>query len=257
MPATIFSTNRVRPFLSAEWRYLAMMNFRIDPRLLEPFVPRGTELDLFHGETFVSLVGFLFRNTRVLGLNVPHHRHFEELNLRFYVVRHVDGEARRGVVFIKELAPRWAVCTVARVIYNENYAWLPMRHQLLGFDEAVEPANEELLRRVAYEWKYAGSWHSLHMNASGLAEPLAEGSHEQFITEHYWGYCRQRNGGTIEYHVEHPPWRVWRNASATLNCDVERLYGSHFTDTLSQQPISAFVADGSAITVSRPRWLPQ
>src|SRR5687767_14420287 len=123
MSAAVFSTNRspVRPFLSAEWRYLAMANFRIEPAVLEPFVPRGTRLDMFHGEAYVSLVGFLFRDTRVLGFSFPRHRDFEELNLRFYVVRDVEGESRRGVVFIKELAPRWAVCTIARALYNENY----------------------------------------------------------------------------------------------------------------------------------------
>src|SRR5688500_10408662 len=104
MSAAIFSAKRsqVRPFLSAEWRYLAMLNFRVNPDLLAPFVPRGTQLDFFRGETYVSLVGFLFRDTRILGISVPHHRAFEELNLRFYVVREQAGEIRRGVVFIKE-----------------------------------------------------------------------------------------------------------------------------------------------------------
>ncbi len=252
MSPAIYSVqhNRIRPFLSAEWRYLALINFRVDPRILEPIVPRGTRLDILQGETFLSLVGFLFRDTRVLGLSIPFHRNFEELNLRFYVVREVDGEVRRGVVFIKELAPRWAVCTLARAVYHENYACVPMRHRLEGFDNGQSSS-----RQLTYEWKVAGRWHSLHMNAGGFAEPLEPGSHEEFITEHYWGYCSQRDGGTIEYHVEHPPWHVWRKAEASLDCDAERLYGSTFAGPLSQPPVSAFLADGSAITVSRPQRL--
>lgn len=66
------------PFLTAEWRYLVMLNFVADPALLKPSVPLGTELDFHQGETFVSLVGFRFLRTRMLGLPIPLHRDFEE-----------------------------------------------------------------------------------------------------------------------------------------------------------------------------------
>jgi hypothetical protein len=35
----------MRPFLTANWRYLAVLNYVVDPRLLAPFVPVGTEID--------------------------------------------------------------------------------------------------------------------------------------------------------------------------------------------------------------------
>ena len=119
-----------RVFLTGEWRYLAMLNYRVDAALLEPFVPHGTTLDDWQGTTYVSLVGFLFRDTRVLGVPIPLHRDFEEVNLRFYVRREADGEVRRGVTFIKEIVPRPAIATVARLAYNEPYVALPMRHSI-------------------------------------------------------------------------------------------------------------------------------
>jgi uncharacterized protein YqjF (DUF2071 family) len=67
-------------FLTAEWRYLAMINYEIDPAILLPHVPRGTELDEWQGKTFVSMVGFHFLNTRVLGVPLPFHRNFAEIN---------------------------------------------------------------------------------------------------------------------------------------------------------------------------------
>ena len=74
-------------FLTAEWRYLAMLNYEIEPAVLAPFVPQGTELDSFDGKTFVSIVAFLFLDTRIGGIPIPFHRNFEEVNLRFYVRR--------------------------------------------------------------------------------------------------------------------------------------------------------------------------
>ena len=239
--------SRNRPFLSAEWRFLAMANFRVEPAVVAPWVPRGTVLDLFEDQTYLSVVGFLFRNTRVLGISVPFHRDFEELNLRLYVRREVNGEVRRGVVFLKELVSRWAVSTVARAVYNENYATLPMRHHIHGFDERSVDR-----QHIGYEWHFGGRWHALHMQVSGSPIPLSPGSHEEFIAEHYWGYCRQRDGGTIEYHVEHPPWRVWTNAEFQFQCDVEQLFGTPFAAALTQPPCSAFVADGSAVRVHKP-----
>lgn len=106
-----------------------MFNYAVEPSLLEAYVPRGTELDEWNGTTYVSLVGFLFVNTRVLGIAVPGHRTFEEVNLRIYVRRRVGGELRRAVTFIREIVPRRAIAMVARAAYNEPYVALPMRHR--------------------------------------------------------------------------------------------------------------------------------
>ncbi|MES2569397.1 MAG: DUF2071 domain-containing protein, partial [Verrucomicrobiota bacterium] len=116
-----------KPFLTAEWRHLAMLNFATDPALLRPLVPAGTELDEFGGTTYLSVVGFLFLKTRVLGAGFPFHRDFEEVNLRFYVRRKVGGEWRRGVVFIREMVPRQIIALIARVVFGEPYSALPMR----------------------------------------------------------------------------------------------------------------------------------
>jgi uncharacterized protein YqjF (DUF2071 family) len=225
----------------------AMANFRVDPSVVEPWVPRGTILDVIDGHTYLSIVGFLFRETRVLGLSVPFHRNFEEVNLRLYVRREINDEVRRGVVFLKELVPRWAVSTVARAFYNENYATLPMRHDLHGFDDDSADTRE-----IRYQWRLGDRWHALHMQVNGPPAPLRVGSHEEFITEHYWGYCRQRDGGTVEYHVEHPSWHVWHATKHQFDCDVERLYGPSFASALTQPPVSTFVADGSPVHVHKP-----
>jgi uncharacterized protein len=103
-----------KPFLTAEWRRLVMANFEIDGDALAPFVPSGVELDVWRGRNYVSLVGFLFLKTRVLGAAVPWHENFEEVNLRFYVRRKVGAEWRRGVVFVKEIVPRRLIAWTAR-----------------------------------------------------------------------------------------------------------------------------------------------
>src|SRR5258706_244286 len=117
-------------FLTATWCDLAMLNFAVDPAVLAPLVPAGTELDVWNGSAFATVVGFRLLDTRVLRVAVPGHRDFDEVNLRFYVRRNANGDWRHGVVFVKEIVPRRAVAWMARAIYNENYVAMPMRHEV-------------------------------------------------------------------------------------------------------------------------------
>jgi uncharacterized protein YqjF (DUF2071 family) len=233
-----------RPFLTAGWHHLAMLNFEVDPAILAKYVPAGVEIDYFRGKTYLSVVGFRFLDTKVFGLRIPFHRKFDEVNLRFYVKRIVDGETRRGVTFLKEVAPKRMVGFVARRFYNENYAIMPMR-------SSIEMPQNGTLGHASYHWRFGDRWHRLSAEISGTPQPPTPGSEAEFIVEHYWGYSRQRDGGTMEYQVEHPPWRIWTARSAHFECDVAALYGPEFAPFLSQPPSSAFVADGSAVSVRK------
>jgi uncharacterized protein YqjF (DUF2071 family) len=229
-------------FLSAEWRYLAMLNYEIDPSILEPYLPPGTELDMWQSKTLVSMVGFLFLNTRLLSIPIPFHTNFEEVNLRFYVRRRAGEGWRRGVVFIKEIVPKPAIAFVARLIYNENYVAMPMRHFI---------EQDQTGLSVEYGWRFDQRWHHLKVKTEGAPQPLAPASEEAFITEHYWGYARQKDGGGAEYRVEHPRWRVWQVRECEFICDVAALYGPAFVTALQAKPSSAFLAEGSAVIVRR------
>ena len=232
-----------RAFLTAEWRWLVMLNYEIDPAQLAPFLPRGTTLDLWQGRALVSIVGFQFLRSAIAGLPLPFHQRFEEVNLRFYVRRDVAGELRRGVTFIRELVPRTVVALAARVAYNEPYTAVPMR--------SVVPPDIAAGGRVEYAWKVRASWQHVAAEFSGEAEVPPADSEASFIAEHYWGYGKARDGSTLEYEVSHPPWRVWAGTSAEFTGDVAGLYGPEFVEALAAPPASAFVAEGSPVTVYR------
>jgi uncharacterized protein len=218
-----------------------MLNYLVDPHLLAPLVPRGTEIDFENGETFLSVVGFLFLDTRLLGVPVPLHRDFEEVNLRFYVRRKSADTWRRGVVFIRELVPRRAVALIARACYRENYLALPMKHEIEHVDSNL---------KVQFSWRRSRKWESLKMTATGKPQAIPAGSHAEFITEHYWGYTSLRSGCS-EYRVEHPRWKIWNATNFEFSADVATLCGEQFTGVFKQPPRSAFIADGSPIIIHR------
>ena len=229
-----------RAFLTAEWKQLLMLNYAVDPALLLPLIPAGTELDSFDGRTYVSLVGFEFNNTRIGGTLVPFHQSFEEVNLRFYVKR----GTRRGVVFIRELVPKLAVVAVARAMFGEKYAFTRMSHSIRKHSESG---------LISAEYMFGAVKNScvIRIETESASFFAPDGSLAQFITEHYWGYAAQKDGSSIEYEVQHPRWRVREAKHASFRGDARAFYGDEFARVLASPPDSAFMAEGSPVTVFR------
>ena len=233
-------------FLKAEWRKLAFANYAIDPSVLKKYVPPGTELDFWEGKCYVSLIGFMFLNTRLLGIKIPFHSNFEEVNLRFYVKRFENNAWKRGVVFIKEIVPKPALTLVANTLYKEHYETLAMQH---NWKENTKN------RAVVYKWKKNKQWHSFKVIAALETSEIIENSETEFITEHYWGYAKVSNSRTNEYEVTHPKWRHYKIESTQINVDFGTVYGADFEFLSSVQPNSVMLAEGSKITVERKRVL--
>jgi hypothetical protein len=223
--------SRKNTFLTAEWNNLLMLNYAVDASLLEPFVPAGAELDLFEGRTYLSLVGFEFNRSRLFGFAVPFHQQFEEVNLRFYVRR----SSKRGVVFIRELVPKYAVAFIARFAFHENYSCVPMSH-------TIETRAHGAVDKAEYAWRSGPDRCMIRIETEGPSFLPPEGSASQFITEHYWGYAAQPGGGCLEYEVQHSPWRVWNAKRAAFSGNAAGLYGTAIAQALAHDPDSAFLA---------------
>ena len=227
-------------FLNAEWRKLAIANYVIHPNVLTNYVPPGTELDLWEGKCYVSLIGFMFVNTKMLGIKIPFHINFEEVNLRFYVKRFENNTWKRGVVFIKEIVPKPALTFVANTLYKEHYETLPMRHEWKESDTN---------RTVEYQWKKNTQWHSFKITAALASSEIPTDSETEFITEHYWGYAKVNEKTTNEYEVTHPKWRQYNVIDSEIKVDFKAVYGEEFEFLNELQPTSVMLAEGSEITV--------
>jgi uncharacterized protein YqjF (DUF2071 family) len=239
-------------FLRAEWRSLLFLNFAVDADLLLPYLPAGTELDLWEGRPMVSLVGLLFRETRAFGIPVPFHTRFEQINLRFYVRSTVGNAERTGVVFIKEIVPRFWMMRAARLL-GENYHAHPTSATVEMHDGLVRPGGLveytfrspkgglPLLRRSRINRMGA-----LASGEPALPEPESE---EAFVTQRYWSFTARGPESTLLMRTEHPHWRVQPVTQPYLLCDVKSAYGEKFEPYLRRRPRSALIAEGSKISL--------
>lgn len=231
-------------FLSARWEDLIMVNYAVDPAILKPYLPCGVELDTFQGKAYVSLVGFMFKQTSLFNIPIPFLGTFEEINLRFYVKRvEADGE-KRGVVFINETVPFKAVAWLANKLYKEHYMAIPTKNSITRSDNS---------KKIHYEWKINKAWNHLSVNAAIENAPMLPGSIEEFIFEHYYGYTKINAQRTQEYKVNHPRWLVNAVMDYAIDCDFRAMYGDSFAYLQHQQPDSVILAEGSPVTVKWKR----
>lgn len=231
--------NNQKVFLTAEWRKLALAQYAVDKEVLSKYLPPHTELDDWQGKYYVSLVGFMFVDVKLRGVNIPFHTNFEEVNLRFYV-KFKDGDTwKRGVVFIKEFVPKPAITFVANTLYKENYQTFPMKHRWVEQEDQLE---------VEYSWKNR-NWNNFAVTASSKAEDILAASEEEFITEHYWGYTKIGANSTSEYGVEHPRWKAYQVKNYKINVDFGINYGNDFDFLNNAAPDSVMLAEGSEIRV--------
>jgi uncharacterized protein YqjF (DUF2071 family) len=235
---------RTKTFLTAEWNNLIMANYIVDPAVLLPYLPGKTELDIYNGNVYVSLIGFMFENTRLLGIKVPFHVNFEEVNLRFYVRYNDNGIWKRGAVFIKEIVPKPAISFIANTLYNEQYSTMRMKH-------FFKEANGEI--NLGYHWKHNNKWNRIEATTQNNSIAMAAGSEEEFIAEHYWGYSKYNDTTTVEYAVQHPSWEIYPVKNYLVDCDFTALYGNRFLMLQTAVPNSVFVAKGSAISILSKR----
>lgn len=220
-----------------------MLNYEIKPSLLFPYLPAGTELDFWNNTCYISLVGFMFLDTRIKGISFPYHKNFEEVNLRFYVRYKKNDHWNRGVVFIREIVPKRMVRFVANTFYGERYMYLPMKNSLRENDDSLE---------IKYDWLLKKQWNFMKVAFEKASTPAVENSEEEFITEHYFGYTKLTDVTTSEYEVVHTKWQIHKVLSYDLFCDAENMYGKKFKEYFSK-PKSVFMADGSIVEVKNKK----
>ncbi len=233
-------------FLTAEWNNLVLINYEIDPRILEKHVPNGTELDFWNGKCYISFIGFMFENVKVLGMKIPFHSDFEEVNLRFYVKRFENGVWKRGAVFISEIVPKPAITLVANTLYHEHYRTLPMKHSII---------EKENSKSFQYQWKVANKWNTIEIETQKNAVEIEPNSEAEFITEHYFGYTKVNEKTTFEYEVRHPRWLQLGVIANNSQIDFEQVYGQEFAFIKDLKPTSIFLAIGSKISIEGKRKL--
>ena len=231
-------------FLSARWENLIMANYTVNTDVLIPYLPNGVELDFFRNKTYVSLVGFMFKQTSLFNIPIPFLGTFEEINLRFYVIRKEGNTIKRGVVFINETVPYKPVAWLANKLYREHYIAIPTKNEI---------EITSISKNIRYHWKINKEWNHIAVNASLKNEQMFPESIEEFIFEHYYGYTKINQQLSQEYKVNHPKWMVNKVIDYSIDCDFKSMYGKDFAFLSNHQPDSVIIAEGSPITVGWKR----
>ena len=230
-------------FLTANWEDLVMANYEVDPVVLAPYLPNGVELDVYEGKAFVSLVGFMFKKTKLFGVSIPFFGSFEEINLRFYVKRKDGNKIKKGVVFINETVPFKLVALLANKLYKEHYISIPTKNTI--------DIGEH--KHINYEWKMKNKWNSMTVQSDTNKYKIEPSSIEEFIFERYFGFTKISPSSTQEYRIHHPKWMTHKILNNSIDCDFGPMYGNAFASLNNQLPNSIIMAEGSEVRVNWKR----
>lgn len=232
-------------FLKANWENIIMVNYEIDQEILTPFLPKGVNLDLYNGKAYVSLVGFMFKKTRLFNVPIPKLGTFEEINLRFYVTRTDENNTiKRGVVFINETIPYKIVAWMANKLYKEHYTVVPTKHNIIKDDEN---------QKIKFEWLLDNKWNSIYVENGQSSHKMKQDSFEKFIYEHYYGYTKTGDHKTEEYSLHHPSWKIHQVINYQIDCDFKAMYGNSFSVLNDTKPTAVFIAEGSSVAIEWKR----
>jgi uncharacterized protein YqjF (DUF2071 family) len=231
-------------FLKANWENIIMVNYEIDTKVLLPFLPNGVELDLYQGKAYISLVGFMFKKTKLFNISIPKLGTFEEINLRFYVIRKEENQIKRGVVFINETIPYKIVAWMANVLYKEHYTVVPTKHTITKAEKS---------QKVTFEWMVNKKWNSIYVEHEIPTLQMHQSSLEKFIYEHYYGYTKINDNKTEEYRLRHPSWKIHNVNDYQISCDFEAMYGEAFSILNHTKPAAVFIAEGSSVAIEWER----
>jgi len=239
-------TGKNKVFLRANWLRMASANYIVDPCLLEKYLPKGTVLESYNGQHYVSLVAFRYSQTRLLNIQIPFYSIFEEINLRFYVKREIaPGKWRSEVAFTKLFFPKNALTLVAKHIYKENYETRAMRHKWTE--------NKEILF-TSYGLK-KDRWHNFDLKSAVKSEVIDVNSSAFFFSKHYWGTSHINEKSCTIYEIQHPEWSAYPIKEWDINFDFNTVFGSDFKQLTNRQPESVHLFDGSEVVVCKKKIL--
>lgn len=220
-------------FMTGNWKDLVVSTFEIDKETLEPYLPKDTEIDFFKGKALMSMVAFTFSNVRFFGIKVPFHQRFGQINFRFYVKSKIDGT--KGVVFIKEFAPKPLIATIANIFYNEPYFY-----KKIVLTKTTNTNNS----LINYTYKNL----KIEAIAKHQTNKLKQNSIEHFVVDRYIAFIKSHDKKTIQYKINHRPWDLYKSKSITINENALSLLPCKFKN--AKHICSCFV-DGSYVTVEK------
>ena len=223
-PVTPAPPRPARPvLLRQDWRDVAFLHWAIEPGVAAPLLPRGVRPDVLEGRTFVGLVVLRMEHTAPLGvLPLPWLGSFGQANVRLYSV---DGDGRRGVVFLSLDAGRLLPAVTARTA-GLPYSWARVR---------VHRQEARCTYRVD---RRPGTAHArIDLRVGPPREP---GPLELFVTAR-WGLHHRLPGRTVFGAVEHGPWPL-HDAELTA-CDTDLLAAAGLPP-VAGPPVSTLYSPG-------------
>jgi len=226
-----------KTFMKGNWENLIIKTFTCKTEILEDYLPNGVELDLYKGKALFSMVAFTFSKVRFFGVKVPLHQQFGEINFRFYVKSKVDGT--KGVVFLKEYAPKPLIAFIANKIYNEPFFYHKVKQRTITSKQK---------KFISYPFYLKNKWHKITSLIESNHKKVTQHPMQQFIVDRYIAFVEGKRNKTLTYKINHKPWKLFSIKYSNISNQILQLLPDAFHNAAE---IATYVVDGSEISVEK------
>lgn len=168
-----------------EWNKAVFLHWEVNPDLIKPLLPKGIELDILNGKTWVSLVAFDMNNIGIKNiLKPPYISDFQEINIRVYVI----CNGKPSVYFLSMEANNWLSCKLIKTVSKFPYRYSKMNRN----DSIYQSENNEF-----------NDSFNLEYNIENLS--VKKDETDLWLTERY-AVFQDYKKHIIEYDVHHIEW---------------------------------------------------
>ncbi len=193
-----------------EWNNAIFLHFKVDLEELKKHVPKELEIDLFQGESWVSIVAFTMEKIRPK--NIPAFSpisNFHEINIRTYVKKN----NKTGVYFLSIEGGTKLSCKIAKYISD-----LPYRYSLIErSSKHYSSINLKFKDELCFKFE--------------IGKQIEKKSElDNWLTERY-ALFQETDNYINEYEIHHLPWLVNDVEVKSLKCFYPR-----FKNLLNNKP---------------------
>jgi hypothetical protein len=208
------------------WRDLLFIHYEIDPDQIQSQLPKGLEVDIFEGKTYIAVVPFHMTGIRPRFLpSLPYISNFAELNVRAYVQR----KGKQGVWFFSLDAANPIAVEIAR-----SFFYLPYMNASMQFSE-----KNQRIKYSSFRKDKRGKNAELILEYEPVSEVYysQKKTLENWLTERYCLYSVDKKGNIYRGEIHHQPWQLQK---AKMNLTENTMLSSHDLTIQPQEPILHF-----------------
>ncbi len=216
--------------LVADWNYMFVRSFLVEPKLLQDKLNPLLDLTLFNGKALVQIVGRAIENTKIKGLAISPIKFFD-FNLQVKVKK----DEKDGFILVKQIVPKYCVANFISRLFYAKAETLPME------EKKIIENDKMIIQQSIWKDKELSEIQIVaEANPTPIESPFGNSRNKFVFSE---------ENGFQEFSIETEHWNSFNIEKSTFNLNHEKLYGKEWEFLKDAEFLETKLYQGSYLKV--------